>query len=126
MLKLVVNDFECYRDEAEYFGQRGINRLLALDYSFYWKLIWYILVSFYKRVQILVGDIWACFKGQSYGAFTDINYITMFADYRVPQVLIHFGTMTYSNDLLNKLKSGKSWVILKNSVSETILKNYCI
>lgn len=67
----------------------------------------FILVSFYKRAQILIGDIWACFKGQDYGRFNDINYITMFADYRIPQVLIHFGAIRYSNPLLSKLQSGK-------------------
>jgi hypothetical protein len=39
-----------------------------------------------KRAQILIADVWACFNGEAYGAFTDIDRITMFADYRVPQV----------------------------------------
>lgn len=38
-----------------------------------------------KRPQILIADSWACFNGQSYGEFHDIDQITMFADYRVPQ-----------------------------------------
>lgn len=67
LLQLVVDDFPCFRDEAVYKGQR---------------------VAIYKRAQILVGDVWACFKGESYGSFNDIEYITMFADYRVPQVLV--------------------------------------
>lgn len=41
---------------------------------------------FHKRVQILVADLWACFEGQGHGKFDDIDHITMFADYRVPQV----------------------------------------
>lgn len=40
------------------------------------------LVSFYKRAQILVGDVWACFKGKDLGSFSDIDAVTMFADYR--------------------------------------------
>jgi hypothetical protein len=43
-------------------------------------------VYIYKRVQILVADLWACFEGKSYGQFDDIDKVTMFADYRVPQV----------------------------------------
>jgi hypothetical protein len=39
-------------------------------------------VCLYKRAQILVADIWACFEGQGYGEFNDIDEITMFADYR--------------------------------------------
>ena len=42
----------------------------------------YVAVAIYKRVQILVADIWACFEGKGYGAFSDIESITMFADYR--------------------------------------------
>lgn len=67
----------------------------------------FCVVSFYKRAQILVGDIWACFRGEGLGAFYDIDYITMFADYRVPQVLIHFGAIRYSNPLLSRLQCGK-------------------
>lgn len=39
-------------------------------------------VVLHKRAQILVADIWACFGGQSYGLFHDIDHVTMFADYR--------------------------------------------
>lgn len=55
----------------------------------------------------MVGDIWACFKGKDIGEFEDIDKITMFADYRVPQVLLHFGAMRYSNPLLNTLQCGE-------------------
>ncbi|XP_012273350.1 queuosine salvage protein isoform X2 [Orussus abietinus] len=61
-------------------------------------------VSFYKRAQILIGDVWACFRGEGIGAFHDIDKITMFADYRIPQVLAHFGAMRYSNTLLSALQ----------------------
>lgn len=33
----------------------------------------------------------------------------MFADYRVPQVLVHFGALQYDDHLVNLLKSGKKW-----------------
>lgn len=85
LLKLVVTQFECFRDDAEYKGHK---------------------VSLYKRAQILVGDIWACYRGKGLGEFRDIETITMFADYRVPQVLVHFGAMRYSNPLLDTLQSG--------------------
>jgi hypothetical protein len=63
-------------------------------------------VSFYKRAQILIADLWSCFEGKGLGAFNDIDYITMFPDYRVPQVLVYFGAMKYSDGLLNTLQSG--------------------
>lgn len=85
LLKIIVENFNCFKDEGVY---NNVN------------------VSFYKRAQILIGDIWVCCNGKGLGAFHDIDKITMFADYRIPQVLIHFKTMKYSDDLLDKLKKG--------------------
>ncbi|CAN8001952.1 unnamed protein product, partial [Ixodes pacificus] len=72
-------------------------------------------VSFYKRAQILVADIWACFGGQGLGEFEDIGTLTAFADYRVPQVLAHFGALRYSERLSSLLQSG---VLLQNGDKE--------
>jgi hypothetical protein len=70
-----------------------------------------IQVCFHKRAQILIADIWfnvidfrACFEGRGYGEFYDIDTITMFADYRVPQSLLHFGILEYSQDVLDLLE----------------------
>lgn len=49
----------------------------------------------------------ACFRGEDHGHFEDLDSITMFADYRVPQVLVHFGAMTYTEPLMKLLKEGK-------------------
>lgn len=40
------------------------------------------VVTFYKRAQILIADLWLAFKGKSYGHFEDIDSLTAFADYR--------------------------------------------
>lgn len=82
LLELVVSEFPCFRDEADYEGKR---------------------VSLYKRAQILIGDIWSCFEGKNLGKFNDLEKITMFADYRIPQVLIHFGSLEYKPELLEVL-----------------------
>lgn len=37
------------------------------------------MIRFYKRAQILVADLWACFEGEGYGYFHDIDTVTMFA-----------------------------------------------
>ncbi|KAG2378506.1 hypothetical protein C9374_008145 [Naegleria lovaniensis] len=50
-------------------------------------------IHFYKRAQIFCADIYGCFRGEGIGEFVDIHELTMFADYRVPQLLssnIHF------------------------------------
>ncbi|XP_017072923.1 queuosine salvage protein [Drosophila eugracilis] len=84
LLNLIVEEFPCFRDEAEFAGKR---------------------VSILKRAQILVADVWSCYRGQGLGYFKDIEQITMFADYRVPQVLVHFGSLEYSHELMEFLKS---------------------
>ncbi|CAH0548012.1 unnamed protein product [Brassicogethes aeneus] len=90
LLNLIVENFSCFKDEAEYKGN---------------------MVSIYKRAQILVGDIWACFRGKDLGHFNDIEKITMFADYRVPQTLLWYDILEYDEDLLKMLKEN---TIFKN------------
>ncbi|KAJ8735232.1 hypothetical protein PYW07_006852 [Mythimna separata] len=83
LLEIIVENFPCFRDEATYKGQK---------------------VALYKRAQILVADLWNFFGGKGLGHFTDIEQLTMFADYRVPQVLVYFGVLSYSDELMDKLK----------------------
>ncbi|KAM5153145.1 queuosine 5'-phosphate N-glycosylase/hydrolase-like [Mantella aurantiaca] len=85
LMQLVVENFPSYRDEGVFQGQK---------------------VAIYKRAQILVGDVWGVLEGKGDGCFNDIEKITMFADYRVPQALVHFGVLKYSDSLLQKLKEG--------------------
>lgn len=87
LLEIIVEDFPCFRDEASYKGQQ---------------------VGIYKRAQILIGDVYAFTRGEGLGSFADLNdNITMFADYRVPQVLIHFGSLSYNQELMSDLKANK-------------------
>jgi hypothetical protein len=63
-----------------------------------------------KRAQILVADLWACFNGKegSPGHFTDIDSaLTMFADYRVPQMLQRLGCLWYSPRLEGRIRRGE-------------------
>eukprot|EP00794_Sanderia_malayensis_P006089 gene6089-6792_t len=83
LIQKIVNEFPSFRDESTYEGQA---------------------VSFYKRAQIFVADVWACFEGENYGRFDDIKTLTMFADYRVPQALLFLGILEYSEDLSEKIK----------------------
>lgn len=96
LLQLIVEEFPCFRDEAVFEGER---------------------VGIYKRAQILIGDIWACFRGQGLGEFTDINTITMFADYRVPQVLVHFSALEYGDELMKSLQCNE---ILENGSAKEV------
>ena len=69
-------------------------------------------VAFYKRAQILVADLWAALgKVQDntatcvvdYCCFNDMENITTFADYRVPQLLRHLGVLQYSPNLAQQV-----------------------
>lgn len=96
LLQRIVGEFPCFRDEADFNDER---------------------VAIYKRAQILIGDIWSCFRGDGVGKFNDIDKITMFADYRVPQVLCHFGALEYSKELLSILNND---MILENGCPEEV------
>ncbi len=56
-------------------------------------------VRFYKRAQICVADLYGAFGGKSWGAFSEIDKLTAFADYKVPQVLRHYGVLAYDPTL---------------------------
>ncbi len=83
LLKLITDYFPSYRDETIVLGRK---------------------LTFYKRAQILIADIWGCFEGRDAGYFHDIDIITMFADYRVPQVLKFYDVIDYADDLKAFLK----------------------
>jgi len=72
-------------------------------------------VYFLKRAQILVAETWAAFfpapstsNQIPHPIFPGggIHKLTMFADYRVPQILHHLKILTYPPSLLDLLESG--------------------
>ena len=64
-------------------------------------------IVLHKRAQVLVADLWQLFEGKGLCNFSDIDGITMFADYRVPQSLQYFGAFQYSDSLFQDLKNEK-------------------
>lgn len=65
-------------------------------------------VWFLKRAQLLIADIWGAFGGKGIGCFHDIEYLTAFADYKVPQVLHskkYHGVLEYAPELEEKIKN---------------------
>lgn len=64
-------------------------------------------LCFFKRAQIFVADVWACFATTNQYSFPDISSLTMFADYRVPQVLTWLHTIEYSDELQAMLHRGE-------------------
>lgn len=88
LVNLLARDFSCFRDEHKFEGRNKP-------------------VRFLKRAQILVADLWACFGGETYGEFYDIDKITMFADYRIPQILITLGALYCSPPVAAAIKDKK-------------------
>lgn len=62
-------------------------------------------VSFYKRAQILVADLYTAFGGKDVGNFENMNRLTAFADYKLPQILRHCGILEYNDELAAKVDS---------------------
>jgi hypothetical protein len=56
-------------------------------------------VRFYKRAQICVADLHAAFAGARWGAFADLDRLTAFADYKLPQLLRALGVLEYAPEL---------------------------
>ena len=81
-------------------------------------------ICFYKRAQIFVAEIYCAFQGQSVGQFADIDQLTCFADYRVPQLLRAMNILKYSKALSEKI-DGKQ-VIAAGSREEILIRGAMI
>ncbi len=62
-------------------------------------------VPFLKRAQICVADMHAAFHGERWGAFRDLEALTAFADYKLPQLLRRQGVLCYAPQLAEQVDS---------------------
>ncbi|ROQ93467.1 queuosine 5'-phosphate N-glycosylase/hydrolase [Desulfosoma caldarium] len=60
-------------------------------------------VYFWKRAQIFAADLHAAFEGQGPGRFLDMDRLTAFADYKLPQVLRELEILQYRDDLAQQI-----------------------
>lgn len=89
MVEHIVRHLPSYKDETVFEGK---------------------CVAFYKRAQILVAEVCCVLEAageEEGGSVSDMDKLTMFADYRVPQALVHLGALRYSNELMDSLKKGE-------------------
>lgn len=92
-------------DEAHGSAAALVERVVALFPSFRDVAIYQgRSVPFYKRAQILAADLWGALDGKPPSDFHDLAALTMFADYKVPQVLQHLGVLRYSERLVDRLR----------------------
>jgi len=92
--------------KAEHSAQRLAGMILK-DFSSFRDIATFQNKKIYllKRAQIFVGDVWGALKSKGLGHFDDIEKLTCFADYKIPQILHHFGVLEYSPALLKKIKN---------------------
>jgi len=79
--------------------------LLAHDFPSFYDVASYRnrTVRFFKRAQICVADLHSAFQGKQWGAFSDMDQLTAFADYKLPQVLRHYNVLEYQATLAKRI-----------------------
>jgi hypothetical protein len=85
LVSLIAQSLPSFRDVATYAGRK---------------------IPFYKRAQILVADLYGAFEGIQWGEFQDMERLTTFADYKIPQVLRELGVLRYDGPLSEKVDAG--------------------
>ncbi len=78
LTRLLADKLPSFRDTAQYNGKK---------------------VFFYKRAQIVAADLYGALEGRKWGNFIDIDKLTAFADYKLPQVLRRLEVLHYEPSL---------------------------
>ncbi len=78
LVRLLVERFGAFDDRAQLAGHE---------------------VRFYKRAQLAAAMLWEAFAGQGWGALEGVERLTVFADYKLPQVLRRLGILVYEPGL---------------------------
>lgn len=100
IISKIVEGVTTYRDETIYQGRQ---------------------IFIYKRAQILAADIfYMCKELSNPIILKNAEDLTMFADYRVPQILLDLGILEYEEDLMRKILNKER--ILPNSLEETEIR----
>lgn len=86
LVERVTSELPLFRDAALYRG-RG--------------------VPFHKRAQILCADLWGTFGGEGPGELRDLEWLTAFADYKLPQLLWAEGALELHPALARRLRRGE-------------------
>lgn len=83
IIKVLANNFDNFNDVATFKGET---------------------VSFMKRAQIFIADVYTAIGKADF--IKNIHGLTMFADYRIPQLLQSLGVLVYSSDLQHMIEGG--------------------
>ncbi|HEU5228887.1 MAG TPA: queuosine salvage family protein [Ktedonobacteraceae bacterium] len=96
--------------------------LLAHDFPSFYDVASYRnrTIRFFKRAQICVADLHSAFKGEQWGKFSDIDQLTAFADYKLPQVLRHYNVLEYHVALAERIDNQE--ILLSGSEEEVEIR----
>jgi hypothetical protein len=61
-------------------------------------------IFFLKRAQIFASDLYYSMQGQAFGKFRNMDALTIFSDYKLPQLLEAEGVLRYTEELKTKIK----------------------
>lgn len=82
VVELIIRDFPFFRDTANYHGHD---------------------VMLYKRAQIFAFDIHYVMDTYHQPPLDNLNQLTAFADYRLPQFMRHMGVLEYTTELAQQI-----------------------
>lgn len=99
--------FTALVEAAEGSAERLVGLLAAMPY--YRDVARYddLEVPFYKRAQLTAADLALALGGRGWGAFGDLDRLTIFADNLVPHVLRVDGVLQYDPTLLARIDRGE-------------------
>ena len=83
----LVANFDCYHDSRKYHGVGT--------------------VQFLKRAQLFASMLNDVVVARGYGELENVDRLTAFADYRIPQTLRHYGVLNYSKALGQAIEEHK-------------------
>lgn len=95
----VIDRFPLFRDESVYRGRR---------------------IGFYKRAQLLVHDLSLVLSHFNLRPFSNLDYLTAFADYKIPQLLRALGVLHYDETLAFVIDREQS--LQQGSAAETEIR----
>ena len=82
--RLLARDFSSFRDVARYDGEP---------------------VAFLKRAQICAADLASQWSTEKHGTLAGLDELTVFADYRLPQLFRHWGILKPADALADRIDS---------------------
>jgi len=104
LLRNFDGDFVNVLEKANRSAVKFVNLLINYFPSFNdFTIVDKLKVEFHKRAQLNVKMIADALENKGLGGFKDLDKLTIFADYKIPQVLRGLGILSYGKSLADKI-----------------------